>query len=305
MRRSLSRPRRGRLVRAQQHVDRGVAVRVHEKLEVVSVHLLEPCVDLVLRKRQLALPVLLAAGAVDEIGRREECRPTLRRAVERDLDAAELQAIPVLPERSGRVVLEHGVEVEDEGQRDDVDEIGAGRRNALHDRDVLRVCRAFLGGGDAGRRVEHLAGLGPLHLLRRRGRWQGREDGQERRLHDQAVGFVRAVLAHDDAARWRLRVRRNAELLQGRRIEHAAVQRHVAHQHGLVREVAVEIVAVQHAAAGHAALVVAVGDDQLARRDLPRVAILLQLCDDRVDVLAGPGRRANTLTWFATVSALM
>ena len=65
----------------------------------------------------------------------------------------------------------------------------------------------------------------------------------------------------------------------------------MADQHRVVGQGLVEVVAVEQAAVRHDVLVVAVGLDDFALRDLVRVAVLHQFGDDAGRVLAGPGRR--------------
>ena len=137
-----------------------VAVGMEVQRDAQVVDLLDHLVDDVLRERQLAAPVLLAAGAAGQVGRGEEGGPALRRAVDRDLDAADLEALVVLAPLGHRELREDLVHVGDEGVGDHVDDVGPGLRGALHRLQLRQVRRPFMGGGDAGLRVEHLARLG-------------------------------------------------------------------------------------------------------------------------------------------------
>ena len=69
------------------------------------------------------------------------------------------------------------------------------------------------------------------------------------------------------------------------------MHRHVPHQHRVVREVRIEVVAGQAEAVRHHGVVIAVGLDHLAPGHFLLVTELLQLRDDARDVFAGPGRQ--------------
>lgn len=198
-----------------------------------------------------------------------------------------------VPNVSGRIFRQYLVEFEDERVRDDVNEVGATGGRPPQQGNVGRVGQSLVRGGDTDRRVQQLTGNAPLHLLLRRGLGQRSENRQERGFHDQAVGFGGTFLAHDHPARRRFGVRRDAKLLHRRGIEHGPVQGYVPDQHRVVREVRVEVFAMQCASIGHDRLVISVGHDDLAVGDVARVPELLELRDNRLDICRRAGWRCE------------
>ena len=255
------------------------------------VDLLHELLDRVLRKRRLAAPVLLPRRPAQQIGLGEIGRAALRRSVDGDLHAADLEAIGVGAERRGRIAPENLVELGDERIGDDVDQVRAFRRRSLHQREFRGVRCALVRGRHAMLRVEQLSGARPFHFLLGRGLWQRAKDRQIRRLHDEPERLVASRPPHDDAARRRLGVSGNVPLREGGRVEHGAVHRHVAHKNGVIGKRLVEMIPRELVARGHDVLVIAIGLDDHARRYLFRVAKLHQFGDDAVWILARPGGR--------------
>ena len=134
-------------MRLEEGVDGAVAVRMQVERHAHLVHALHHLVDGVLWERQLAAPALLAARTAREVGGGEESRLALRRAVDGDLHAADLEVIVVLAPTRERYRLEDLVQVGDEGIRNDVDDVGARSGGALHHIEVGRVGGALVGGG--------------------------------------------------------------------------------------------------------------------------------------------------------------
>ena len=278
-------------MRPQEGVDRAVAVGVEVERDPEVVDLLDRLVDHVLRERQLAAPVLLAAGAAGPVRRGEEGGPALGRPVDRDLDTSDLEVTVVLAPAGHGELDEDLVHVRDERVGHDVDEVCPGVRGTLDRLQLRQVRRALMGGGDAGLGVHEVRRLRPLDLLIRREGRRLLEHGEERGLHDQAPGFVGAGLADDDAAGGRLRPGVEPELLQGQAVQHGTVHRHVVDAHRVVGERLVQVVAVEETAIRHDGVVVAVARDHLALRDLVLLDEPPDLGDDAVHVLARPGRR--------------
>ena len=162
--------RRGQFMRLEEGVDGRVAIGMEVQRNPHVIDLLDHLVDGILREGQFALPVLLARRSAGQVGRGEEGGPALRRAVDGDLDAADLETVVVLAPFGERQLGEDLVDVGDEGIGDDVDDVGPGVGGALHGLEVRKMRRALVGRGDAGLGIEHLAGLGGLDLLLRRHR---------------------------------------------------------------------------------------------------------------------------------------
>ena len=283
--------RAGKFVGCEEGIDGRIAVAVHDERHVHVIDLLHHLVGEVLGKGRLALPVLFAARAAGQIGRGEECRPALRRAVQRDLHAADLEAVLVLAPFGHGELGEHLVHVGDEGIGDDIDDVRTGLAGALHRLELGKVRRTFVGRGDARLGVEHLTCPGPLDFLLRGHRLGLLEDREERRLHDEAPGFLGARLAHDHAARRGLGRRADAVFLQREAVHHRAVHRDVIDADRIVGESLVEVVAIEQPAVGHDGVVIAVAHDHLALGDVAFRGELLQLGDDARHVFARAGRR--------------
>ena len=229
-----------------------------------AVHPLEGLVDHLLRRRQLALPVLFAARAARQVGRGEGGGAALRRAVDGDFHAANFQALVVLAPVGHGELAEDFLYVGDERVGNHVNAVGACSRRALKGLQRCQVGHALVRGGNAGLGVHAVRGLCALNFLLRRERLRFLEHRQKGRFHDQTIRLVGSWFAHNDAACGRLGLRVYAVILQRQAVEHGAVHGHMVHPHRVVWERPVEVIAIEQAPVGHDRVVVAVGQEHFA-----------------------------------------
>ena len=239
------------------------------------------------REGRLAFPVLLTGRAAGQVRRGEVGGATLRRAVDGDLDAAELEPVVVLHEGLHGIAPHHVFELGDEGIGDDVDEEFPFLRAALEDLEIGDVGGAFVGGGHAGGGEDLLTFDQGGDLRVGRGLGQLGEDRQEGGLHQQAFGLVAAGLSNNHAAGRGRGVGADVVFLHRQRIQHRAVKRDVADHHRIVREMGIEIGGGELAAFRVDAVIVAVAHD-----DLPLGDVLLgdELLDRFNDAFLGRTR---------------
>ena len=157
------------LVGREKQVNRRIAVAVDDEVESGVIHLLDLALQDWHREARLALPVFFPRGTAREIGRGEPGGLALWRTIQRELDAAELQAMVVFAEGSRRVVLQDFLEERDEWIGDDIDEQITLGGPALKDLDVGCGGGSFLGGGDAGGGIDQLCFFQRGHRLVRAG----------------------------------------------------------------------------------------------------------------------------------------
>ena len=251
-------------------VRRGVAVAVHQNLPVLAHRLQHTALDL-----RVAVDRIAAVIRVVGIGRGHPCGAPLRRAVQKQLVAADAQTAAIA--RRIRCVFVQQPGAGDVHVGDDV-----GRELFAHggeQRPFRRARQALLNRRDAVSEVDALGGEQALHGLVRAGARRACGDLREGRLLE--VSVRRAVrIVPDDAACGRGGVPRDAERLQSRRIQNAHVAGSVREQRGVLREHRVEKGGGRVRALGERRRVVAEAHDPRAGRKLPLAAEGLQARGD-------------------------
>ena len=275
----------------EQGVDRGVSVAVREQRGPAVVDPLHPPVERGLGERQLAAPVLLARGAVREVGLREARGAALRRAVGHDLHAADPQPVPVLRLVAGRPAAEDRVDLRDERERHDVELEQAAVGHDPQQVELVLHRGPFLGRGDALPQVELLARLQQIDALVVVRSGHLGEDRQEGRLEEQPIRLLGAGLAADHAAGRRRGGGRDAVGRQGPGVEHRAMAGDVDEEHGIVGKGGVEFLFRGRPPLGEQVGVVAEADDEPPRPELAPLLDLLQARDHVGHAAAGARRR--------------
>ena len=220
-------------------VDGRVTVGMHEDLHATLMDLAGHGQEIFLARDRVAMPGMMSIGRALGVITREIGGTGLRRAVEDELDALQLE-VPVIGAELQLGMLPQPVDGGKEGQGSQIDAQALAGRRTQQELQVGQLGRAFLGMGEPVARIAHLGGIQRSQLLCSRGLWQahrGHEHGLfEEHARESAIGPLR-----HDAPFGHRRVLADVDRSQRGAVEHHAVQCEMHEHHLVARESRIEL----------------------------------------------------------------